>query len=224
MNQPLKEKSPGKPRILVAPLDWGLGHATRCVPIIRELLVQGCEVWLAGEGAQEHLLKTEFPMLPFLNLPGYRIHYAKTKKGLLWKMIQQGPKMRRAILYEHQWLKRVVKENRFDAIISDNRYGLYHSEITCIFITHQLNIKSSAGRWTEKILQNRNYKYINRFTECWVPDLPSSPSLKLQRSKAGQAGEESKNNLAGNYHILQKNQLSLFNTLVYYRGLIHLPF
>ena len=179
MDHPLKEKTPGKPRILVAPLDWGLGHATRIIPIIRELLVQGCEVWLAGEGAQEHLLKTEFPQLPFLNLPGYRIHYAKTKKGLLWKMIQQGPKMRRAILYEHQWLKRVVKENCFDAIISDNRYGLYHSEITSIFITHQLNIKSFAGKWSERILQNRNYKYINRFTECWVPD------------------EESKNNLAG---------------------------
>jgi hypothetical protein len=61
MIQHLKEKSPGKTRILVAPLDWGLGHATRCIPIIRELLSRGCEVWLAGEGAQEHLLKEEFP-------------------------------------------------------------------------------------------------------------------------------------------------------------------
>jgi UDP-N-acetylglucosamine transferase subunit ALG13 len=181
MDQPLKEKIPQpkgrKSRILVAPLDWGLGHATRCIPIIRELLAQGCDVWLAGEGAQEHLLKTEFPQLPFLNLPGYRIFYSKTKKGLLWKMIQQVPKMRRAILYEHEWLKRVVKENRFDAVISDNRYGLYHPGITCIFITHQLNIKSSAGRWSEKILQNRNYKYINRFTKCWVPDAEGENNL-----------------------------------------------
>jgi predicted glycosyltransferase len=189
MDQPLKEKTrisdglaPGKPRILVAPLDWGLGHATRCIPIIRELLAQGCDVWLAGEGLQEHLLKQEFFQLPFLNLPGYRIHYAKTKKGLLWKMIQQGPKIRRAILYEHQWLKRVVKENRFDAVISDNRYGLYHSEIPCIIITHQLNIKSFAGSWSEKILQNRNYKYIGRFTECWVPDTEEGNNLAGQLS------------------------------------------
>ncbi|MEI2737842.1 MAG: glycosyltransferase [Chitinophagaceae bacterium] len=177
MNQPLKEKSVGKPclsgrqaRILVAPLDWGLGHATRCIPIIRELLAQGCYVWLAGEGAQEQLLKTEFPELPFLELPGYRIHYAKTARGLIWKMIQQGPKMRRAILYEHQWLKKMVAQHHIDAVISDNRYGLYHSAVPSIFITHQLLIKSSAGKWTEKILQKRNYKYINRFTECWVPD------------------------------------------------------
>ena len=39
------------PRVLVAPLDWGLGHATRCIPVIRELQAAGAEVWLAGEGA-----------------------------------------------------------------------------------------------------------------------------------------------------------------------------
>jgi len=182
MDQLLKEKTSGKPRILVAPLDWGLGHATRCIPIIKELLNQNCDVWLAGEGTQKELLRTEFPQLPFLDLPGYRIHYAKTKKGLLWKMIQQGPKMRRAILYEHQWLKRMVKEYHFDAIISDNRYGLYHSEIPCIFLTHQLLIKSSAGKWTERILQNRNYRYINRFTECWIPDIEGENNLAAELS------------------------------------------
>jgi uncharacterized protein (TIGR00661 family) len=177
MNQPLREKTAGKPRILVAPLDWGLGHATRCIPVIRELLAQGCEVWLAGEGSQEQLLKTEFPELPFLELPGYRINYAKTARGLIWKMILQGPKMQRAIQYEHRWLKKAVNKHGFDAIISDNRYGLYHPAIPSIFITHQLTIKSSLGKWTGKILQKRNYKYINRFTECWVPDVAEENNL-----------------------------------------------
>ncbi len=186
MNQSFREKIAEKPRILVAPLDWGLGHATRCIPIIRELLAQNCDVWLAGEGAQEHLLKTEFSKLPFLQLPGYRIKYAKTQRGLIWKMIQQGPKMRRAIQYEQRWLKKMTKQHHFDAVISDNRYGLYHSTIPCIFITHQLTIKSSLAKWTEKILQKRNYRYINKFTACWVPDLP-----------AGQSGVEGQNNLAG---------------------------
>ena len=177
MNQSFREKRAGKPRILVAPLDWGLGHATRCIPIIRELLAQNCDVWLAGEGAQEHLLKTEFPELPFLQLPGYRIKYAKTQRGLIWKMIQQGPKMRRAIQYEHRWLKKMSKQHGFDAVISDNRYGLYHSTIPCIFITHQLTIKSSLAKWTEKILQKRNYRYINKFTACWVPDVEGENNL-----------------------------------------------
>jgi uncharacterized protein (TIGR00661 family) len=177
MEQPFREKMTGKPRILVAPLDWGLGHATRCIPIIRELLVAGADVWLAGEGAQEELLKAEFPDLPFLTLPGYRVQYAKTARGLFWKMIQQGPKMQKAIRAEHQWLKKIITTHAFDIVISDNRYGLYHATVPCVFITHQLTIKSPLGRWTEKILQQRNYKYINRFTACWVPDIEAGNNL-----------------------------------------------
>lgn len=173
----LSAKTPGKPRILVAPLDWGLGHATRCIPVIRELLAQNAEVWLAGEGAQELLLKEEFPGLPFLALPGYRIQYAKTAKGLVWKMIQQAPKMKQAIRAEHRWLEKAIEEYCFDAVISDNRYGLYHPSITTIFITHQLLIKSSLGRWSEKIVQHQNYRYINRFSECWVPDTAGPENL-----------------------------------------------
>ena len=179
MNQAIPDKTAGKPRILVAPLDWGLGHATRCIPIIKELLDQGCEVFLAGEGAQETLLKTEFPHLHFIKLKGYRVHYAKSAIGLLQNVFYQAPKILRAIKNENKWLKEKMKAYKFDAIISDNRYGLYHQDVTCIFITHQLTIKSPLGKWSERILQKRNYKYINRFRECWIPD------------------EEGKKNLAG---------------------------
>ena len=80
MNQPNPSV---QPRILIAPLDWGLGHATRCIPLIRLLLQKGCTVFLAGEGKVEHLLKTEFPYITFLPLEGYRIRYAATGPGLV---------------------------------------------------------------------------------------------------------------------------------------------
>lgn len=179
MNHRFTVKNPGKTRILLAPLDWGLGHATRCIPVIRELLKQDVEVWIAGEGAQEILLKKEFPELTFLSLPGYRIHYAKSAVGLLLQIFFQISKILRAIKAENIWLKEMVNKYDFDAVISDNRFGLYHKKISSVFITHQLNIKSPVGKWSERILQNRNYNYINRFSECWVPD------------------EEGKNNLAG---------------------------
>jgi hypothetical protein len=92
-------------------------------------------------------------------------------------MLSQGPKMRRAIQYEQRWLKKMQARYEFDAVISDNRYGLYHKKIPCIFITHQLHIKSSWGAWTERLLQKRNYNYINRFTQCWVPDLAGENNL-----------------------------------------------
>jgi uncharacterized protein (TIGR00661 family) len=166
-----------KYRILVVPLDWGLGHATRCIPIIKELLANDCEVLLAGEGMQEALLRAEFPDLPFLPLDGYRIRYPRSSWGFFLKISLQIPKIISAIRKEHSWLKKMVRSHEIDAVISDNRFGLYHSKIPSIFITHQLSIKSPLGNWIEKILQRWNYKYINRFTECWIPDLLDEDNL-----------------------------------------------
>jgi uncharacterized protein (TIGR00661 family) len=185
MNHPPEGKNPLKPRILVAPLDWGLGHASRCIPIIRELLALGSEVWLAGEGVQEVFLKNEFPDLPFLPLKGYRVRYAGSGFPLTGVILYQIPKILRAIKYENSWLKKMMKEYAFDAVISDNRYGLYHPAIPCIYITHQLAIKSSLGKWTEKILQKRNYRYISRFTQCWIPDTGGDNNLAGELSHPG---------------------------------------
>jgi UDP-N-acetylglucosamine transferase subunit ALG13 len=173
----LKEKQRGKLRILVAPLDWGLGHATRCIPVIYELLSQGAGVWIAGEGAQKAILTQEFPDLPFLDLQGYRVKYARTPAGLLRRMLFQAPRLLMTIRYENEWLKNATDQYGFDAVISDNRFGLYHSSIRSVFITHQLTIKSPMGKWSERYLQKNNYKYINRFTECWVPDQENEKNL-----------------------------------------------
>jgi uncharacterized protein (TIGR00661 family) len=164
-------------KLLVAPLDWGLGHATRCVPIIRDLLNNNCEVWLAGEGAQEKLLREEFSALPFLPLKGYRIRYSK--KGLSSTLLLQVPSILRSIKEENNWLKEQVEKHAFDAVISDNRYGLYHEKVFSVFITHQLRIKTPLGKLSEDILQKWNYKLISKFNESWIPD------------------EEGENNLAG---------------------------
>jgi len=179
MNYKQAAKKTGNPRVLIAPLDWGLGHATRCIPVIYELLNQKAEVWLAGEGAQETLLKREFPNLPFLYLRGYRVKYGNSRFGLFRNLFLQAPQILRAIKNENSWLKKAMEEYHFDAIIADNRFGLYHSSAACVFITHQLTIKSPFGKWNERFLQNKNYRYINHFTECWIPD------------------EENENNLAG---------------------------
>jgi len=170
MDQVRQGNFPRKPRILVAPLDWGLGHATRCIPLIRELIRQGAEPWLAGEGAQQNLLQAEFPQLNFLNLPGYRVRYGRSRFGMFRNIFFQVPSILKAIKNENAWLKHAVKEHQFDAVISDNRYGLYHPDIRTVFMSHQLNIKSPFGKWSERILQKKNYKYINRFVSCWIPD------------------------------------------------------
>ena len=158
-----------KPRILIAPLEWGLGHATRCIPIIKELLNKDCEVFIAAEGATSYLLKQEFPTLNFLQLKGYRMKYSKKAYALPWKLLAQFPKILFTIYNENKWLKKIVGENKIDAVISDNRFGMYHKKIHSVYITHQLLIKT-GNSLTEKIGQRIHYHFIKKYNECWIPD------------------------------------------------------
>jgi uncharacterized protein (TIGR00661 family) len=143
--------------------------------VIEELLANDCEVWIAAEGAQEIILQSEFPYLPFLQLEGYRIQYSK--RWFLLNILAQIPRIIYAIKKEHTWLKKIIRLHHFDAVISDNRFGLFSKKIPTVFITHQLRIKSPMGNWSEKILQRWNYKFINRFSECWIPDFEMENNL-----------------------------------------------
>jgi predicted glycosyltransferase len=168
-------------RVLIAPLDWGLGHATRCIPIITLLLTQGFEVFVGAEKAAEVLLRKEFPNLKIIPLQGYNVSYSQTKQLFLWKLITQLPKIISAIKGEKKWLKKIVDNYEIDIVISDNRFGLYNKKAHCIFITHQLLIKT-GNAFTEKIVQKINYKYINKFDECWVIDEKGNENFAAELS------------------------------------------
>ena len=166
-----------KPKILIAPLDWGLGHATRCIPVIKTLLKNNCSVLIAAQGQTKFLLQKEFPQLDSVELKGYHINYSKNKWSLPFVIAGQIPKIISTIQDENQRVKDIVKEHSVDGIISDNRFGLYHQSIPSVFITHQLMIKTFLGNSADHLLQKINYNYINRFTECWIPDNEGSGNL-----------------------------------------------
>src|SRR6476661_4467518 len=159
-----------KPRILVAPLDWGLGHATRVIPIIRLLRYRNCTVIIAAKDRTRELLEQEFPDLQFLELEGYGIQYSRKGWRLPLKIVAQVPYILSVIKKEHRWLQHAVEDHSIDAVISDNRYGLYHHSIPSVFITHQLRIKTGLGFIIDRFIQQLNYQQINKFGDCWVPD------------------------------------------------------
>jgi len=158
-----------KIRVLISPLEWGLGHATRCIPIINELLLHDCEIFIAAEGAACSLLKSEFPQINFLPLAGYQIKFSSNKSSLSWKIISQLPKIIHTIYNERLWLKKVIKQYKINAVISDNRVGLHNKKILSVYLTHQLLIKT-GNILTSKIAQYIHHYFINKFNECWVPD------------------------------------------------------
>jgi hypothetical protein len=166
-----------KPKILVAPLNWGLGHASRCIPIIKSLIINQSEVIVACGDSQKLMLQAEFPSVRFIDLPGYDLKYGQSKQLTLLKIIFQIPKILIRIKRENRWLKGFLAKEKMDAVISDNRYGLFSTEIFSVFITHQLRIKTPFGNKVEDMIQRMNYQYINKFSECWVPDFENEPSL-----------------------------------------------
>jgi UDP:flavonoid glycosyltransferase YjiC (YdhE family) len=161
-------------RILVAPLNWGLGHATRCIPIIRLLLERGVQVYLASDGEALRLLKAEFPDLPAMELPSYRIRYGHG--NMVLNIGRQLPRLVYAIRAEQWATERLVSEYGIQGIISDNRYGCFSKHTRNVLMTHQLNLRVPGWglQWcANKILGVA----LRKFQTIWVPDLPGAVNL-----------------------------------------------
>lgn len=163
-------------RILLSPLDWGLGHAARCIPLIRAFKQQGCEVVLAADGASAALLSVEFPGMRIVQLQGYGIRYSEGS-SLFGSILRQLPGILRSINYERQWLNKFLQQEHFDLIVSDNRPGFWNIQVPCIYITHQLLIHSGKGKWLNRLLQQLHSRYMKHFTTVWVPDEAGNENL-----------------------------------------------
>lgn len=166
-------------KVLIAPLDWGLGHATRCIPVIRQLQKRGAEVLVATSGPALSLLKKEFEGLQYFNLPAYNPVYPSTG-SMVWKMGAQLPKFISTINKEQNAIEEIVAAQKVDVVISDNRYGAYSKKAKSVFITHQLNIlMPSDWKWMEGMVNYFNRRQIAKFSECWLPAPAQTPFTGL---------------------------------------------
>ena len=174
-------------RILVAPLDWGMGHATRCIPLIRTLQQQGAEVLVAVPRHLEIRLRQSLSNVQFIPLKGYEIRY---HQGIpVWmSVLVQSFKIRRAIQEEHRWIMENAEPLKIEQIISDNRYGLWHPSIHSALLSHQLQPIAPFGGWfAQKMIQRIMRQLLKNFDEIQVPDFagPSRLSGKLSKPFEG---------------------------------------
>jgi len=166
-----------KKRVLICPLDWGLGHATRLIPVIYYLQQYGFEVIVAADNLSLQLLRTEFPALSWIQFPSDIIHYSKGNSQV-FKIFISIPRFLVSIVREHQQLKRIIRQLHIDIVISDNRYGLWNRKVKSVFITHQLMIKmppffSFFEKYTNSVVR----WFANKYDFCWIPDLAGTPNL-----------------------------------------------
>ncbi len=160
--------------ILVAPLNCGLGHATRCIPIIRKLLKKGFKVVIASDSGSLTLLQQEFPELTTETLPAYNISYTKNARWFKWRLMTQIPNIVKVMRAEAKVTEVLVKKHGITGIISDNRFGVRHPGIPSVFITHQIQVLSG---WSTPITSWLHQRIIKRFDQCWVPDYEGQDAL-----------------------------------------------
>ena len=157
-------------KYLVAPLNWGLGHASRCVPLVRRFLDEGHEVILGGDGESLMLLRKHFPKLRYVYLAPLNLRYSKGKRQV-FAMLCALPQLISWAFKDHVLLKAVLREEHFDKVISDNRFGLYCKDVNCVYMTHQLHIKLPKGwHWAEPLAERLHARIYRHFDEVWVPD------------------------------------------------------
>jgi uncharacterized protein (TIGR00661 family) len=162
---------------MVAVLNWGLGHATRSVAIIRKLMDAGATVLLAGDGSPLQYLKEAFPNLEAHDLPAYNIRYPSGLSGA-WKTVFQAPAIIQAIKEERKQVAQMAQTLQLDAIISDNRYGAHTEYAVSIFMCHQLRVLPPKGfRWGTSLIFRWHSSFFSKFDQVWVPDFPGEENL-----------------------------------------------
>ena len=173
-------------RILIAPLNWGLGHAARCIPIIRALLPHN-DILLGSDGDALSLLIQEFPQLSYVVLQPHDIHYKD--KHFLWGMVKQTPKLISTISQEMSLTSDIVDRFGLSMIISDHRLGCRDKRIRSIIIAHQLQIQTDLKAASFMGTKSNRF-FINAFDECWIPDYQSK-QLRLSGDLAEPNGIKS---------------------------------
>ena len=157
-------------KILIAPLNWGLGHATRCIPLICQHLAAGDEVVLGGDGESIALLRHRFPQLRIIDLPSLELRYthSATQRGFYLRAI---PALIRFTIADHYYLSQLLAREHFDMVISDNRFGLFSRDTHCIYMTHQLYVQLPKRLKLFQPLARALHACIyRRYNEVWVPD------------------------------------------------------
>ena len=161
------------------------------MPIANYLHQQGAEVFICASGAALSFLQLECTYATFVNDVPFEITYGKSNYSQILKLTLQLPKMFAQVYREHQLLKKLVVKYNIEFVISDNRYGLYHHKIPCVFITHQINIKVPFAAFIVNLL---NHYFIKKFDACWVPD--------FEQADLSLAGE-----LSSNHHLQNVNYI-----------------
>lgn len=161
-----------KNRVLIAVLDWGLGHATRMVPVIKEVKKRADEVFLTSSGGAKVFLENRFPEIEVFEMPDRPVSY--NNRGAGFFLLKRSFGQLKLNQIQHEFIAHKIELLNITHIISDNVYGAYSQKIPSALITHQLQLKSPV---LKKVVNKKLARWLENFSEIWIPDLPGDASI-----------------------------------------------
>ena len=163
--------------ILICPLEWGLGHAARMIPVAKRLRELNNNVFIGSGEIHLSLFRNEVPGLTYIDFPGFSPSYSRILPQYL-ALLFQTPVFLYHIFREHFRLKKIINDYAIDIIISDNRLGLWNSRLKTVYVTHLPLIplpRSLKFLELPGVLIHR--AVIKRFSFCFIPDLPGEVNI-----------------------------------------------
>ena len=160
-------------KVLICPLDWGLGHVARSTAVAAQLIAMDCTVYWAAPPSLHHFITEHFPNAIIFQLPAYDVRYS-AGRSQVGSMLKQWNKFKKTIRAENAVVRQCVQLHSFDVIISDHRYGCYHPQVKSVFLAHQLQILlPKALSWFQTLINKIHQRQLRHFQEIWIPDFPN---------------------------------------------------
>ena len=134
-------------KVIYAVCSWGLGHATRSLPVIRKLIKENNEVTIISNGRSLELLKKELgEEIDYFDIPDYPMLLSENSRQFMAKSVIYWPSFIARMESGLQRLNKILENKKYDRIISDARYDMYSRKIPSFFIDDRLtNAHASLG-------------------------------------------------------------------------------
>lgn len=159
-------------RIIYAVCSWGLGHATRSLPVIRKLKEEDNDLTIISNGRSLDLLKKEIgDEAKYYDIPDYPMLLSENSRQFMAKSVVYWPSFIARMESGLQALNKILQKRKYDRIISDARYDMYSKKIPSFFITHQIRIMNPLRIGIfERGSETFNLFFFKRFFGVIVPD------------------------------------------------------
>ncbi len=179
---------------------WGLGHATRSLPVMRKLIEEGNNLTVISHGNSLKFLKRELGDggIRYFDVKDYPIPIAETRGAFIAKSFLYWPKFMSRMHRGLEFVTKLLEKEKIDVIISDGRYDIYSRRIPSFLINHQVRVLNPLNlRTLEFGSEIYNLFFLNdRFIKFLVPDYENddlsgklSHNLKLiKREKIAYVG------------------------------------